>query len=114
MLADVLEAASRTLENPTRSRIKGHVQNVINKIFTDGELDECELTLKDLHKIAKSFNHILNGIYHHRIDYPETTALKNEKQQSGSSDKQPAKPDKDISKKDTAKSPGSIKRLGMS
>jgi putative nucleotidyltransferase with HDIG domain len=114
MLADVLEAASRTLDNPTPSRIKGHVQNVINKIFTDGELDECELTLKDLHKIAKSFNQILNGIYHHRIDYPETTALKNEKQQGGSSDKQSAKPDKDISKKDTEKSPGGLKRLGMS
>ncbi len=71
MLADCVEAASRTLVNPTPDRIQGMVQNLINRIFTDGQLDECELTLKNLHEIAKSFNRILNGIFHHRIDYPE-------------------------------------------
>lgn len=71
MLADCVEAASRTLVNPTPDRIQGLVQNLINRIFTDGQLDECELTLKNLHEIAKSFNRILNGIFHHRVDYPE-------------------------------------------
>ncbi|MBL0225960.1 MAG: HDIG domain-containing protein [Geobacteraceae bacterium] len=71
MLADCVEAASRTLVNPTPDRIQGMVQNIINRIFTDGQLDECELTLKNLHEIARSFNRILNGIFHHRIDYPE-------------------------------------------
>jgi len=71
MLADCVEAASRTLINPTADRIQGMVQNIVNRIFTDGQLDECELTLKNLHEIAKSFNRILNGIFHHRIDYPE-------------------------------------------
>ncbi len=71
MLADCVEAASRTLVNPTPDHIMGMVQNIINRIFTDGQLDECELTLKNLHEIARSFNRILNGIYHHRIDYPE-------------------------------------------
>jgi putative nucleotidyltransferase with HDIG domain len=71
MLADCVEAASRTLVNPTADRIQGLVQNIINRIFTDGQLDECELTLKNLHEIARSFNRILNGIFHHRIDYPE-------------------------------------------
>jgi membrane-associated HD superfamily phosphohydrolase len=71
MLADCVEAASRTLVNPTPDRIQGMVQNIINRIFTDGQLDECELTLKNLHEIARSFNQILNGIFHHRIDYPE-------------------------------------------
>jgi hypothetical protein len=47
------------------------VQKIINNIFIDGQLDECELTLKNLHEIAKSFNQILAGIYHQRIDYPE-------------------------------------------
>jgi hypothetical protein len=47
------------------------VQKIINRIFTDGQLDECELTLKNLHEIAKSFNRILNGIFHHRVDYPD-------------------------------------------
>jgi cyclic-di-AMP phosphodiesterase PgpH len=71
MLADCVEAASRTLINPTPDRIQGMVQKLINNIFIDGQLDECELTLKNLHEIARSFNRILNGIFHHRIDYPD-------------------------------------------
>ncbi len=71
MLADCVEAASRTLVNPTQDRIQGLVQKLINNVFIDGQLDECELTLKNLHEIAKSFTGILNGIFHHRIDYPE-------------------------------------------
>ncbi len=71
MLADCVEAASRTLVNPTSDRIQGLVQKLINNVFIDGQLDECELTLKNLHEIAKSFTGILNGIFHHRIDYPE-------------------------------------------
>jgi putative nucleotidyltransferase with HDIG domain len=71
MLADCVEAASRSLVNPTADRIQGMVQKIINNIFIDGQLDECELTLKNLHEIAKSFNRILNGIFHHRVDYPE-------------------------------------------
>lgn len=71
MLADAVEAASRTLVNPTPDRIQGMVQKLINRIFTDGQLDECELTLKNLHEIAKSFNKILCAIFHHRIEYPE-------------------------------------------
>jgi hypothetical protein len=72
MLADCVEAASRALVDPTPNRIQGLVQKIINNIFTDGQLDECELTLKNLHEIAKSFNRILSGIYHQRIDYPES------------------------------------------
>ena len=71
MLADCVEAASRTLTDPTPARIQGLVQKIINNIFTDGQLDECELTLKNLHEIAKSFNRILSGIHHQRIEYPE-------------------------------------------
>ena len=71
MLADVVEAASKTLVDPTPARIQGMVQKMVNKIFSDGQLDECELTLKDLHEIAKSFNKTLSGIFHHRVEYPE-------------------------------------------
>lgn len=71
MLADCVEAASRTLLNPSPDRIQGLVQKLINNIFIDGQLDECELTLKNLHEIARSFTAILNGIFHHRIEYPE-------------------------------------------
>ena len=74
MLADAVEAASRTLEDPTPKRIETHVQNIIEQIFLDGQLDECELTLKDLHAIQKSFITILIGIFHQRIEYPERTS----------------------------------------
>ncbi len=71
MLADQVQAASKTLVDPTTARIQGMVQKIMNKTFSDGQLDECELTLKDLHEIAKSFNKTLSGIFHHRIAYPE-------------------------------------------
>ncbi|MEW6374447.1 MAG: HDIG domain-containing metalloprotein [Thermodesulfobacteriota bacterium] len=70
MLADAVEAASRALSEPTPSRIKGLVQRIINNIFLDGQLEECELTLKDLHQIEDSFTRILTAFFHQRIDYP--------------------------------------------
>jgi hypothetical protein len=70
MLADSVEAASRALTDPTPSRIKGLVQRVTNSIFIDGQLEECELTLKDLQKIQESFDRILTAFFHQRVDYP--------------------------------------------
>jgi len=118
MLADVVEAASRTLENPTPSRIQGLVQNLINHIFSDGQLDECELTLKDLHKIARSFNQILNGIHHHRIEYTEKRAAAGEngkgRSKNGSPDRQQAKQAQNLTEEDKANGSGHLKRLGLS
>jgi putative nucleotidyltransferase with HDIG domain len=74
MLADSVEAASRALTEPTPSRIKSLVQRVTNNIFLDGQMEECELTLKDLQKIQESFNRILTAIFHQRIDYPLSTS----------------------------------------
>lgn len=71
MLADGIEAATRSISEPTPDRIQGLVQKMLNKTFASGELDECELTLKDLHKIAKAFTRVLSGIYHQRIAYAE-------------------------------------------
>ena len=114
MLADVVEAASRTLENPTPSRIQGLVQNLINKAFSDGQLDACELTLKDLHNIAKSFNKILNGIHHHRIEYPEKAGGGNGKEKNGRLDRQQAKQRQDIAGSRSGKGSSRLKRLGLS
>ena len=72
MLADAVEAASKVLSAPTPARIRGVIQKVINDIFIDGQLDESNLTLRDLHQIAKSFTRTVTGILHHRIDYPES------------------------------------------
>jgi putative nucleotidyltransferase with HDIG domain len=114
MLADVVEAASRTLENPTPARIQGLVQNLINKIFSDGQLDHCELTLRDLHSIAKSFNKILNGIHHHRIEYTEISVKENGSVKHDSTDRKPAVKASDLDRKSSKKRPGHIKRLGLS
>lgn len=76
MLADVVEAAVRALERPTPARIQGRVKELINDIFADGQLEECTLTLKDLHQIAKSFNKILTSIYHSRIEYTDKSQEK--------------------------------------
>ncbi len=71
MLADAVEAASRTLADPTPARIQGMVKKLINNIFIDGQLNECDLTLRDLNEIAKSFTRVLSSSFHHRVDYPE-------------------------------------------
>ncbi len=71
MLADSVEAAAKSISDPSPARLQGLVQNIINRIFADGQLDECDLTLKDLHEIARAFNRVLTGIYHRRPDYPE-------------------------------------------
>jgi putative nucleotidyltransferase with HDIG domain len=114
MLADVLEAASRTLENPTPSRIQKLVQELINKIFSDGQLDNCELTLKDLHNIARSFNKILTGIHHHRIEYPDSASLNGGNGKNGSTDRKQARQVRDNAEKSERKSAGHLKRLGQS
>ena len=71
LLADSVEAASRSLTEPTPARIKGLVRKIINNKFIDGQLDECNLTLRDLNAIAESFVRVLTGIFHTRVPYPE-------------------------------------------
>ncbi|MFA4915536.1 MAG: HDIG domain-containing metalloprotein [Syntrophales bacterium] len=98
LLADVVEASSRTLSNPTPSRISHLVSERIEKVFADGQLDDCELTLRDINKIAQTFARILNGIFHHRIDYPDSITRNNgnRKLNNGSSiDRKPAEKNKD-------------------
>ncbi|OGW75900.1 MAG: hypothetical protein A2Z72_07070 [Omnitrophica bacterium RBG_13_46_9] len=89
LLADAVEASSRMLSDPTPARIRGLVQKIINNKFIDGQLEECDLTLKDLNKISESFVRVLTGIFHTRLEYPEvkskkerTNAFKNKTKQS--------------------------------
>lgn len=70
MMADAVEASSRVLTDPTPARISALVDKIINHIYLDGQLDECELTLKDISAIKEKFTYILTGIFHKRIDYP--------------------------------------------
>ena len=70
MLADSVEAAVRSIPNPTKGKIEEMVNNIIKDRLNDGQLDNCDLTLKDLEKIRKAFLKVLSGIYHERIEYP--------------------------------------------
>ncbi len=113
LLADAVEATSKTLSDPTPSRIKGLVQKVINSSFADGQLDECDLTLNDLFKIAKSFTQVLNGIFHRRIDYPEAITEKSgeEKKPNGNIDKQSTRQTKGNSKKNKGSNQEDLKQI---
>ena len=127
MLADTIEATSRTLSDPSPAKLQGLVQKIINKIFVSGELDESGLTLKDLHIIAKYFVRVLTGIYHKRVEYPESSD-KNKKRENGveNLDDKADKADNHLEKVDTKKvqngtfkskdsedNSGNLRRLGI-
>ncbi len=71
LLSDSVEAASRSLKDITPDAVRILVRKIINEKFIDGQLDECDLTLKDLHKIQESFVHNLMAIFHTRVSYPK-------------------------------------------
>jgi len=71
MLADSAEAASRCLDKPTPAKIEMLVNRVVADRLRDGQLDESELTFKEVSKIAASFARALVGAMHARIEYPE-------------------------------------------
>jgi membrane-associated HD superfamily phosphohydrolase len=71
MLADTIEASARAIEDSTPKKLEDQIDEIITRRFMEGQLDECNLTLKDLTLIKKSFLNILVGIHHQRIKYPE-------------------------------------------
>ena len=71
LLADSVEAATRASREKTPSRLNEVVRRIINNKFIDGQLDEGDLTLKDLNRIADAFLRVLYGVYHARVEYPK-------------------------------------------
>jgi putative nucleotidyltransferase with HDIG domain len=71
MLADSVEAASRTLSQPLPSRIETLVKRITTERLLDGQFEDSGLTLSELHRIERSFFRVLCAMYHARIDYPE-------------------------------------------
>lgn len=84
MLADSVEAAIRSLQKPTPGRLEGLTRKIIKEKLHDGQLDECDLTFKDLDRIAEAFVRVLGGIFHSRIEYPETMITEFERRRSRS------------------------------
>jgi hypothetical protein len=71
LLADSVEAATRALEEPSPQNVAETVRKIINNKFIDGQLDECNLTLKEIEIIANTFIRILSAMYHTRVRYPD-------------------------------------------
>ena len=89
MLADSVEAAVKSIKDINPIKIDTMVRNIVKDKLYDGQLDESELTMKEIETIIKSFVKILQGIYHTRIEYPEGVLkeLKKENQDGSNNDK---------------------------
>ncbi|SHE30348.1 hypothetical protein SAMN02746089_00023 [Caldanaerobius fijiensis DSM 17918] len=71
MLADSVEAAVRSLVNPSEDSIDNMIKKIIRMRMEDGQFDQCDLTFKDIEGITRAFNKVLTGIFHERIEYPD-------------------------------------------
>lgn len=70
MLADGVEAASRTLVDATPQKISGLIERIVQDCVQDGQLDLTDLTLRDLEKVSEAFLRVLSNLHHRRVDYP--------------------------------------------
>lgn len=75
MLADKVEAATRTIQQPTEENIRAMINRIINSVIADHQFTECPLTFQEIHTIADTFVTVLVGIYHQRIEYPQTAGI---------------------------------------
>ena len=91
MLADTVEAASRTLENPTEERLEKFIQVLINSKIENHQLDDCSLTFSDITKIKESFLQLLVGVYHNRVKYPSQKDPSSEKEEESQASKDNSK-----------------------
>ena len=71
MVCDSVEGACRTLDEPTHGRIEALVHKILHKRLMDGQFDECQITLQELHKVEQAVVRTLTAIYHGRIAYPK-------------------------------------------
>jgi len=75
MLSDSVQAAVKAIKDPLPSRIENMVQEIINNRLEDGQLEDCDITLHDLHRIREVFVRMLSGLYSYtRLEYPDIKA----------------------------------------
>jgi hypothetical protein len=70
MIADTIEASARTLKDRSTEGIRDHVHRMIQGFIRDGQLDECDLSFRDLHLVEEAMSNMVVSIYHARIEYP--------------------------------------------
>ncbi len=88
MLADGCEAAVRSIAKPNVNRIEATVRKIVKMRLHDGQLDECNLTLRDLNSIGDVYIHVLSSMFHKRIEYPDAKDLERRKTKNGNQCKQ--------------------------
>jgi putative nucleotidyltransferase with HDIG domain len=74
MMADSIEASTRTLKDRNPEGIRAHVHRIIQGFVRDGQLDDCELSFRDISLMEEAFSNMVVSIYHARIDYPAAAA----------------------------------------
>ena len=82
MLADSIEAAARTIDEPSPLKIQNLIDNMVDSKFRDGQLEECHITFSEIRAIKESFYKILVGVYHHRVEYPKDEPTPNKQNKS--------------------------------
>jgi cyclic-di-AMP phosphodiesterase PgpH len=75
MMADSIESAAKALQDPTPERIRELVDRIVEGKAAQGQLDDAPLTMRDIVRIKEQFTAVLNGMYHHRLDYPTRPTL---------------------------------------
>jgi len=83
MLADSVQAAVQSIDNPGKGQIEQIVREVVRSKMEDEQLQDCHLTFKDLEKIMQTFTMVLGGLHHARIVYPEQVAQEMGKYKNG-------------------------------
>ena len=92
MLSDTVEAAVRSIQEPTQEKISAMITKLVRGKMEDGQLDECTLTFRDIGKICKAYETVLKGVFHERIEYPSVDLNRPKRQKNGRSKKPAAKP----------------------
>ena len=92
MLSDSIQAAMHVLERPTKGVLESRVREIIKQKLMDGQLEECDLTFRDLEIIAQAFVRVLGSMFHNRIEYPDQVDKEMERSRSknGNSNKESA------------------------
>ncbi len=78
MLADSVEAGARTLKDHSQEKLDEFIQHIVNMKLEDGQLDDCDLTLRDISLVSGEFRKVLGGVFHERVSYPATEPVKKE------------------------------------
>lgn len=75
MIADKVEAATRTIREPSEENLRAMIHKIINSVISDGQFEKCPLTFQEIHTCAETFVKVLFGIHHQRVEYPATAAI---------------------------------------